>query len=81
MIDDEKIIEMFFGRSEQGIRELDTSDEKVSEQNLLAKLISFLFYKGSRENRLSFFYAYEQKGAPNHDKAKRENPRGAASRD
>ena len=58
-----------------------TSDEKVSEQNLLAKLISFLFYKGSRENRLSFFYAYEQKGAPNHDKAKRENPRGAASRD
>ena len=38
-------------------------------------------HKGSRENRLSFFYAYEQKGAPNHDKAKRENPRGVASRD
>ena len=31
-----------------------------------------LFYKGSRENRLSFFYVYEQKGATNHDKAKRE---------
>ena len=28
-----------------------------------------------------FFYAYEQKGATTHDKAKRENPRGAASRD
>ena len=37
--------------------------------------------EGSRENRLSFFYAYEQKGATTHDKAKRENPRGAASRD
>ena len=32
--------------------------------------------RDSRENRLSFFYAYEQKGATNHDKAKRENPRG-----
>ena len=41
----------------------------------------FLFYKGSRENRLSFFYAYEQKGATSYDKTERENPRGAASRD
>ena len=30
---------------------------------------------------MSFFYAYEQKGATNHDKTKRENPRGTASRD
>ena len=30
---------------------------------------------------MSFFYVYEQKGATTHDKAKRENPRGAASRD
>ena len=29
MIDDEKIIEMFFGRSEQGIRELDIKYGKV----------------------------------------------------
>ncbi len=28
MIDDEKIIEMFFERSEQGIRELDIKSEK-----------------------------------------------------
>ena len=28
MIDDEKIIEMFFGRSEQGIRELDINTER-----------------------------------------------------
>lgn len=28
--------------------------------------------RDSRENRLSFFYVYEQKGATNHDKAKRE---------
>ena len=43
--------------------------------------IKYPTHKGSRENRLSFFYAYEQKGATNHDKTKRENPRGAASRD
>ena len=29
MIEDEKIIEMFFGRSEQGIRELDIKYGKV----------------------------------------------------
>lgn len=34
-----------------------------------------------KAKRLSFFYAYEQKGATTHDKAKREKPRGAASRD
>ena len=28
---------------------------------------------------MSFFYAYEQKGATNHDKAKRENPRGVVA--
>lgn len=28
-----------------------------------------------------FSFAYEQKGATNHDKTERENPRGTASRD
>ena len=126
MIDDEKIIDLFFERSEQGIRELDNkygavchnlsynivnnrqdAEECVNDAYLgawnaippvrpnpllsyivkIVRNISLKIYwrkeaaKGSRENRLSFFYAYEQKGAPNHDKAKRENPRGVASRD
>ena len=38
MIDDEKIIEMFFERSEQGIRELDIKYGKENEKYRLYKL-------------------------------------------
>ena len=44
MIDDEKIIEMFFGRSEQGIRELDIKYGKVCH-NLSYHIV------GSRQRR------------------------------
>lgn len=39
-------------------------------------------YQGkSSQNELLFSFAYEQKGATNYDKAKRENPRGLDRRD
>ena len=37
--------------------------------------------KGSRENRLPFFHAYEQKGATTHDETEGENPRGVTDAD
>ena len=35
--------------------------------------------RGQPRKSAALFYAYEQKGATNHDKTKRENPRGIAS--
>lgn len=37
-------------------------------------------HKGQPRNRLSFFYADEQKGATNYDETEKENPRGLAAR-
>lgn len=48
MIDDEKIIEMFFERSEQAVRELDNKYGKICHHLLSASLQSGLIQYDSR---------------------------------
>lgn len=48
MIDDEKIIEMFFERSEQAVRELDNKYGKICHH--LLSLYSKGYYSASRES-------------------------------
>ena len=66
MIDDEKIIEMFFGRSEQGIRELDIKYGKVCH-NLSYHIV------GSRQDAEESFGIFRSKSI-----GERKQPNGAA---
>ena len=59
MIEDEKIIEMFFGRSEQGIRELDIKYYGFSgEYYIKSQIFSKLLYHTSREIDCGIFRVF-----------------------